>query len=95
MAFTDKIMKGLQDATRVGSPQLDENRRRENLEAIEERINKVKIDLGAAVYMSYKSGGPIDPCLIIYCERIDSLISEGNEDKQKNVISDSGNVGTY
>lgn len=98
MSFTDKLKKGLQDATRVGSPELDERKKAEDMKGINAEIERIKCEMGELVYISYKRGDPIDQMFIQHCERIDNLIKKGNNANDTDVNypqSNSGDVGSY
>lgn len=98
MSFTDKLKKSVQDATRVGSPELDKRRENEGLRNIGAEIDSIKREIGELVYISYKRGDPVDQQLIPHCKKIEDLIDRGNEPKDfkgENPQSDSGNVDSY
>ncbi len=74
MGFGDMIKKGLQDATRVGSTTLDENRQRERDNNAAPEINRLKMEIGNIIFNSYLSGEQVNDKVLRQCERINELI---------------------
>lgn len=94
MGFGDKLMKGLQDATRATSDQQMTGQSGSGNAGME--IEKVKMELGHAFYMAYLKGEPVDDAFLGYCKRIDNLSGGvNNGTSQENVSTEPAASNNY
>ncbi|MCL1979225.1 MAG: hypothetical protein FWG60_03610 [Methanomassiliicoccaceae archaeon] len=100
MGFGDKVKKGFNDATRVGSDSLDKRRQDEKIGDYSREIEEIKKEMGNAIFVSYLRGDPVDERFVGQCERISALVGKMNDVDSKQRSGDysvpddgSGNAG--
>jgi uncharacterized protein with von Willebrand factor type A (vWA) domain len=78
MGFADKMKKGLSDATRVGSSDLDKRRQEESLSDVTREMDDIKREMGNMIFISHVRGEQVDERFLRYCKRLEELVGKLN-----------------